>query len=169
MSEQPKIIIDSDWKSQAQAEKEKLAQQEAAKKAQAKPEAQDVRFEDLVGLIATQALSYLGYYPDPQTGQAMVSVEYAKLHIDMLGVLEEKTKGNLSAAESETLTKILTQLRAEFVEISKAVAKAVQEGRIKPMGGPVGGPGAAMGGGMMAGGPGSGPNGLGGFGGPLTT
>ncbi len=137
MSEQPKIIIDSDWKSQAQAEKDRLAQQEAAKKAQAQPEGGgEVRFEDVVGLIATQALSYMGYYPDPQTGQAMVSLEYAKLHIDMLGVLEAKTKGNLSEPEQQMFTKILTQIRGEFVEISKAVAKAVQEGRIKPMGAP---------------------------------
>ncbi|MDX2132456.1 MAG: DUF1844 domain-containing protein [Planctomycetota bacterium] len=136
MSEQPKIIIDSDWKSQAQAEKQRLEAQEAAKKAQ--PQREDVRFEDVVGLLATQALSYLGYFPDPQSGQSIVSIEYARVHIDMLGVLEAKTKGNLSEAEQTMLTKTLTELRAEFVEVSKAVEKAVQEGRVRrvPMGGP---------------------------------
>ncbi|HYE61478.1 MAG TPA: DUF1844 domain-containing protein [Phycisphaerales bacterium] len=153
--EEPKLIIDTDWKSQAQAEKERLAQKAAAaapKAAAPGPGAaaggaagqgegelpQEVGFQDLVGLLATQAMSYLGYYPDPQTGQAMVSLEYAKLHIDMLAVLEEKTKNNLSDQEQKFLTKIVSQLRMDFVEMSKAVAKAVQEGRIKSAGG--GGP-----------------------------
>jgi hypothetical protein len=162
MAEEPKLIIDTDWKSQAQAEKERLAQKTAAAKPAA-PEGgaagaapagdvpQEVRFEDVLGLLATQALSYLGYFADPQTGQAVVSLEYAKLHIDMLAVLEAKTKGNLTEQEQKFLTKTLSQLRMEFVEVSKAVAKAVQEGRIRPQagaGGVVGpgggGPGAAM-------------------------
>lgn len=135
MSEQPKIIIDSDWKTQAQAEKQRLEQQEAAKKAQtaAAGEADALRFEDLVGLFATQALSYMGYIPDPQTGQAMISLEYARVNIDMLGILESKTKGNLTDEEQKLLQKTLSELRAAFVEVSRAVAKAVQEGRIKPM------------------------------------
>ncbi len=162
MSEQPKIIIDSDWKTQAQAEKQRLEELEAAK--QAKPaERDEVRFEDLVGLLATQALSYLGYFPDPQTGQSVVSIEYAKVHIDMLGLLESRTKGNLSEAEQTMLTKTVTELRSEFVEVSKAVAKAVQEGRVRrvPMGGPGGMSGGAPG---PAGGPMGGP--MGGMSGP---
>ncbi|CAG1008500.1 hypothetical protein PHYC_03574 [Phycisphaerales bacterium] len=145
MSEQPKIIIDSDWKTQAQAEKQRLEQQEAAKKAQtaAAGESEALRFEDLVGLFATQALSYMGYIPDPQTGQAMISLEYARLNIDMLGVLEAKTKGNLSDDEQKMLQKTLAELRGAFVEVSRAVAKAVQEGRIKPMSGGPRGPGPA--------------------------
>jgi hypothetical protein len=148
MAEEPKLIIDTDWKSQAQAEKERLAQKTAAAKPAAGTptaagtpgpggpgEPQEVRFEDVVGLLATQALSYLGYFADPQTGQAVVSLEYAKLHIDMLTVLEDRTKNNLTDTEQKFLAKTLSQLRMEFVEISKAVAKAVQEGRIKPMAG----------------------------------
>jgi hypothetical protein len=138
--EEPKLIIDTDWKSQAQAEKERLAQQSAAAKAAAAPGSKEgelpheVKFEDLAGLLATQAMQFLGYFPDPQTGQAIVSLEYAKLHIDMLEVLEEKTKGNLTEQEQKYLQRILTQLRMDFVEMSKAVAKAVQEGRVRPAG-----------------------------------
>mgnify|MGYP000367029223 CR=1 FL=1 len=153
-AEEPKIIIDTDWKSQAQAEKERLAQKSAAAVA-AKPVSapvpgaasadgvpQEVRFEDLIGLLATQALSYLGYFEDPQTGQAVVSLEYAKLHIDMLSILAEKTKGNLTAAEEQAVSRTLDQLRMNFVGVSKAVAKAVQEGRLKSV--PAGaGPGGA--------------------------
>ena len=140
-SQEPKIIIDTDWKTQAQAEKEKLAQAEAAKKAQKEavggggggPDAgEPVRFEDLIGLLATQALSYLGYMQDPATGRAVVSLDYAKMHIDMLAVLEQKTKGNLSEQEAAALSKTVAQMRMEFVEVSKVIAKAIQEGKIKP-------------------------------------
>ncbi len=144
MSDEPKLIIDSDWKSQAQAEKDKLAAKAAPKAATpgsdpaAADENRPVSFEDLVGMLATQALSYMGYVPDPYTGQAMVSIEYAKLHVDLLGILEAKTKGNLTPDEKAALDKTLSQLRSAFVEISFAVAKAVKEGKIKPtqMGGP---------------------------------
>lgn len=138
MSDQdpPKIIVDDDWKSAAQAEKQRLASEEATKKEEAGdaqaggslPE--QASFDDLLRLMATQALMYMGAFPDPQTGQAMVALDVAKLHIDMLGVLDEKTKGNLSDDESKALTGILTELRMQFVEVTKAVAKAAEEGRL---------------------------------------
>ncbi len=151
MSEEPKLIIDSDWKSAAQAEKDKLAEKAAPKPSEGVDDNRPIGFEDLVGMLATQALSYLGYVPDPYTGQAMVSLEYAKLNIDLLGVIEAKTKGNLSEAEKTSLEKTVSQLRAAFVEVSYAVAKAVKEGKIKPMAGggmsaDLGGMGGGMGG-----------------------
>lgn len=185
--EPPKLIIDTDWKSQAQAEKERLSQAAkpgpgskpgsggglagvpAAPKAVAGSvpssapagEAEDdgetgipreVSFKDVLSVMISQALAYMGAYPDPRTGQAMVALDLAKLHIDMLGVLEAKTKGNLSDEESKLLTRALSELRLEYVDVAKMVAKAVQEGRASPMGGgaPISGPG--MGSGM--GGPG---------------
>lgn len=146
---EPKLIIDTDWKNQAQAEKEKLAAGAAPKggKGAAGPgEQRELAFEDILSMLATQAMSYMGYLPDPQTGQAIVSLEYAKLYIDMIGLLETKTKGNLTEQEQATMTKMLPQLRMAFVETSEAVAKAVQEGRIKPMGGAPGAPGSPSGG-----------------------
>ncbi|HLP83656.1 MAG TPA: DUF1844 domain-containing protein [Phycisphaerales bacterium] len=167
-ADEPKIIIDSDWKAQAQAEKEKLAASKpkpvakpaaspADPDAEAGDEEERTRFDDLVAMLASQALAYMGYVPDPRTGQAMVSLEYAKLHIDMLGVLEEKTKGNLSEAEQTALTRTASELRMAFVELSKAVAQAVAEGRIKPRSaaGGMGGVGSA--GGIVTPGAGSGP------------
>lgn len=166
--ETPKIIIDSDWKAQAQKEREKLTQQEqaaAAKKPAAKapapgganlgPESMPpADFQALVGTLITQALMYMGGFPDPQTGRAMVSLEYAKFHIDLLAVLEVKSKGNLTAEESEDLNQALRELRIRFVEIVKAVEQASKEGRLsqsagRGMGdpnalGPIGG--AGMGG-----------------------
>lgn len=152
MSEQPKIIVDSDWKSQAQAEKERLAAQEQKAKPAAAgamggaaaggaapgvPGAADeygpADFIELVRMLASQALLYLGAIPDPQTGRAILAPDMAKLNIDLLGILEEKTKGNLTEQESRMLTSTLYELRLQYVEISKAIDKAIAEGRIKEM------------------------------------
>lgn len=182
----PKLIVDTDWKAQAQAEKEKLAQKAAATKgagpslkmtgagsaaggvaggggvgpsaggAAAGAEAGEEMkpFEELMRMLAMQALSFLGEVPDPRTGQRMFAPEYARLYIDMMGSLEERTKGNLSKDEQEMLTGLLSDLRMTWVEMTKAVAKAVQEGKIKTvqpgqggMGG-AGGPGIVTPGGM---------------------
>jgi len=161
----PKIIIDSDWKSQAQAEKERLSQKVDTKPAPAAPgaaapgadlntpgEREEVGFQDVVSMLASQALMYMGFYPDPQTGQAVVSLEYARLHIDMLGVIEAKTKGNLDEAEQQLITKLTGELRTAFVETSQMVAKAVKEGKVRQMGGPgAGAPGVVRASGAMPG------------------
>lgn len=140
--QQPKIIVDDDWKSQARAEKQKAAA-DAAKKAEEKAASpaggapkpgEQLGFTDLVRMLATQALMYLGAYPDPQTGKAMVALDVAKLHIDLLDVLEQKTKNNLSDEEDKLLTSMLHELRIQFVEVSKAVQQASAEGRIGPDG-----------------------------------
>lgn len=153
--EQPKIIIDSDWKAQAQAEKERMT---AASKPATPPPGpgetgeggrqpgEPIGFKDVLSLLISQALAYMGAFPDPRTGRAMVALDLAKIHIDMLGVLEEKTKGNLTPEESTLLTRAVSELRMEFVEISKEVAKAVQEGRAQSVSA-----GGAAGGGMPPG------------------
>lgn len=136
--EQPKIIIDSDWKAQAQAEKERLKQAEQQKPPAQGPGEEDddpnrpIDFDDIVRMLASQALMYLGAIPDPESGKAILAPEMAKAHIDMLGVLEAKTKGNLSEREEKTLRSILNELRMQFAEISKAIEKAIAEGKIKP-------------------------------------
>lgn len=143
--EPQKIFVDNDWKREAQAEKARLAEQDKAKAAKAAtpgPQGGDddqdgphgpVGFDDLIKALASQAMVYLGYVPDPQSGKAILAPEYAKLYIDFLGILEEKTKGNLTEEEDQTLRGMASELRMAFVEVGKAVAKAVQEGKIKPM------------------------------------
>jgi hypothetical protein len=164
-SDAPKIIVDDDWKSQAAAERERLAAKEreaAAKQAAAArgegvPDG-EVGFDALLGTLITQALLYMGAFPGPD-GRAMVSLEHAKLHIDLLEVLEEKTRGNLTEKEQEDLTKSASELRLQFVEIVKAVAKMQAEGKMAPGGGAgMAGPGGGgvVGGGGFQGGP-SGP------------
>ncbi len=133
----PKLIIDDDWKSSAQAEKEKLAAQAKEKAEEAAKTGpgglpEHIGFKELVSLFATQALMYLGAIPD-QSGRAMVSLEVAKLNIDLLGVVQEKTKGNLTPEEQEMIDGTVNELRMQFVEVSKAVAKAAQDGTLEQM------------------------------------
>ncbi len=127
-----KLIIDSDWKSQAEAERQKLSDQANEKAEQASE--RDLPPADILGIVqilATQALLYMGAFPDPQTGRAMVAMDLAKFHVDLLGTLEEKTKGNLNEEEQEIVTQTAHELRLQFVEVNKAVGKAIAEGRAK--------------------------------------
>lgn len=153
----PKLIIDDDWKSSAQAEKEKLAAAEKAKAEQSQQAGpggfpEKIGFKELISLFATQALMYLGAIPD-QSGRAMVSLEVAKLNIDLLGVVKNISKGNLSEDEQEMLDGTLSELRMQFVEITKAVAQAEKDGTLEhmsmdpnqSMGGPMSGPGMGSG------------------------
>ncbi len=130
--DQPKIIVDSDWKAQAQAEKQKIAEkadQDEKKPAQGDPgELPPADFNELLRLLIGPALMYMGGVPDPQTGKAIVALDIAKYHIDLLGVLEDKTKNNLSEEESEGVRQVLHELRLRYVEVEKLVAEAAAKG-----------------------------------------
>ncbi len=131
----PKIIVDSDWKSQAQAEKERLASKEAATPQKpsgaARPsgagspdDLPPADFRTLIGSLATQALLYLGGFPDPETGRAMVALDLAQHYIDLIALLEEKTKGNLTPEETTELREVAHDLRLRFVQITEALSRA---------------------------------------------
>ncbi|HVU63868.1 MAG TPA: DUF1844 domain-containing protein [Phycisphaerales bacterium] len=166
--ESPKIIVDSDWKAQAQKEREKLAEKDrqakqAAEKArqpagvaggaagttpsgsaaagQAMQGLPPADFQTLVGTMVTQALMYMGAFPDPETGRAIVSLEHARFHIDLLTVLQEKTKNNLSDDESKDLNQALSELRLRFVDIVQAIAQMKKEGKLRPAGADIASPG----------------------------
>jgi len=150
-----KIAVDSDWKSQAAAEKERLASQElkpGVKGAAAPREIPPADFQGLMSTLVSQALLYMGAFPDPATGRAMVSLEYASFHIDLLDVLQQKTKGNLTEQEAEDMLQVLTELRSRFVELQGAVAQAVRDGRFGRAGPGAGGGGGLGGGGLGGGG-----------------
>lgn len=130
----PKIQIDSDWKAQAQAEKQRLAQQHAASGSGSTAGASGgasggrgaaglpaANFETLVSTVATQALFAMGAIPDPRTGQRLQHLDLARHHIDMLGVIEQKTKGNLSDDEADLLASTLFELRQRYVQLASAL------------------------------------------------
>ena len=83
------------------------------------PEQQELSFVAFVISLATTAAIHLGDVPDPATGQPMeVNLDGAKQMIDILTLLEEKTRGNLTAEERQVLEQVLYELRLHFVELS---------------------------------------------------
>jgi hypothetical protein len=73
-------------------------------------------FSLLVATFASQAMVAFGKAPDPIEGKTEVRLELARHAIDMLDILEQKTKGNLEAEEAAMLEGILHQLRMEFMD-----------------------------------------------------
>lgn len=73
----------------------------------------------LVSMLSTQAMVALGMIPDPSTGQPEPQPALARHFIDLLGVIEDKTRGNLSPEEHRLLDASLHELRMLFVQISR--------------------------------------------------
>jgi Domain of unknown function (DUF1844) len=76
------------------------------------------KFIEFVMMQAQQASLFLGRIPNPQSGQSEVLLEPAKLFIDHLEMIREKTRGNLTAQEAEILNSVLTDLQMAFVQAS---------------------------------------------------
>ena len=72
--------------------------------------------EGLISMLATQAMVSMGVMPGAG-GEAKADRDFAKHFIDLLGILEEKTQGNLTSDESKMLTQVLHDLRMGFVQI----------------------------------------------------
>ena len=78
-----------------------------------------IDFATFVLSLSHSALMHLGEAPHPETNQVERNLPLARQTIDLLGLLEEKTKGNLSGDEERLLTQVLFDLRMRFVEIQK--------------------------------------------------
>jgi len=110
--------------------------EEAAKPQEAKPEAKgaapepekpgvqgqaslpDLNFSTFVFSLGTSAMVHFGDFPDPVTKKAERNLEAAKQTIDILGILKDKTKGNLSDEEDRLLESLLYELRMRYVRES---------------------------------------------------
>ena len=77
------------------------------------------RFIEFVMMQAQNAALFLGQIPNPQTGQGEVNLELAKMFIDQLGMIQEKTRGNLTNEEAAVLKNTLSNLQMAFVEVSQ--------------------------------------------------
>ena len=121
--DEKKIIVDEDWKQQAEKEKEKLVAEEEAEKQKAGGHRHGPLpkgdFTGLVSMLFTQTLFSLGFLQAKGEEQRPPDLGLAKFNIDLLEMLEEKTKGNLTEQEKRMLSGALNQLRMGFVEASK--------------------------------------------------
>ena len=73
-------------------------------------------FYQLVLMFQTAALQQMGKLINPLTGKVEIDLEQAKFSIDMLGMLEKKSKGNLSEEEKSFLESVLSGLRLNYVQ-----------------------------------------------------
>jgi hypothetical protein len=67
-------------------------------------------------------LIHLGVHQNPETGKITVDLTLARQSIDVLALLREKTRGNLSSEEEQLFTSVLSDLRLRFVEKSNTKA-----------------------------------------------
>jgi hypothetical protein len=79
----------------------------------------DLSFTAFVISLASSAAIHFGDLPDPNTGErAELNLDGAAQMIDILALLEEKTRGNLTLEERQVLEQVLYELRLRFVEAS---------------------------------------------------
>ncbi len=76
-------------------------------------------FETIVSYLSTTAFFQLGLLPGPGGERIPPDLVNARRTIDMLEVLQQKTRGNLTAAETQMLEEVLYEMRMSFVEIQK--------------------------------------------------
>jgi Domain of unknown function (DUF1844) len=81
------------------------------------------RFIEFVMMHAQNAALFLGQIPNPKTGEGEVNLELAKMFIDQLAMIQEKTRGNLTNDETTALRNTLSNLQMVYVEVSQHIAK----------------------------------------------
>jgi hypothetical protein len=79
-----------------------------------------VDFTTFILSLSHSALMHLGEAPSPESGEIEENLALARQTIDLVGMLEEKTRGNLTGDEERLIAQILFDLRMRFVERSKA-------------------------------------------------
>ena len=81
------------------------------------------RFVEFVMMQAQNAALFLGQIPNPKTGEGEVNLELARMFIDQLAMIQDKTRGNLTNEEATVLRNALSNLQMAFVEVSQAQQK----------------------------------------------
>ncbi len=112
------------------AEQGSAAQESEARKMERKKAAEDYKsaaadkenayprldFSTFIFSLSSSALAHLGEMPNPENGQQEVNLPLAKQTIDILAMLEEKTRGNLTPAEEQQLKDFLFEVRMKYVQ-----------------------------------------------------
>ncbi len=94
-------------------------QQEGAPEGQQDGPLPEINFTAFIFSLSSSALIHLGLAPDPMSGEQRKDLALAKQTIDILGMLEEKTRGNLSDDEAQLMKNILYDLRMRYVADSR--------------------------------------------------
>jgi len=121
-NEEKKIIIDEDWKTKVQKEKEELQKKIEEGKTKT-PESGKISpeesitpsFETIVGILTTDAMLALGVIAPQGSQQVVIDLEQAQFFIDLLMVLRDKTKGNLLPQEEGVINNSIAQLQEIYL------------------------------------------------------
>jgi len=90
------------------------------------------RFIEFVMMHAQNAALFLGQIPNPKTGEGEVNLELAKMFIDQLAMIQEKTRGNLTDEESTVLRNTLSNLQMVYVEVAQQAPKSPTQPKSEP-------------------------------------
>src|SRR5437868_15512330 len=85
------------------------------------------RFIELVMMHAQNAALFLGQIPNPKTGEGEVNLDLARMFIDQLAMIQEKTRGNLTNEESTVLRNTLSNLQMVYVEVALETPKGAAQ------------------------------------------
>ena len=97
-------------------EEKKESPKQEAKEEESQVPFPEINFATFIISLNASALVHLGVIDDPSTGKKVKNLPIGKQTIDILGMLEEKTKGNLSKEEENLLKNILYDLRIIYVK-----------------------------------------------------
>lgn len=100
--------IKADVKHSTQSSQQPTAQEGAYSK--------EMEFSSFVVGLATQALVMIGEIPDPESNRIIKNKESARQTVDILVLLKEKTKGNLTSSEEALLTEVVSTMQMKFVK-----------------------------------------------------
>ncbi len=98
------------------AEPEKAGATVSERPSPAAEPASEITFSTFLVSLSTQALMCLGEIPNPASGQTETDLQAVRELIDIIAMLQEKTRGNLDPTESQLIEKILFDLRMRYVE-----------------------------------------------------
>ena len=85
------------------------------------------RFIEFVMMHAQNAALFLGQIPNPKTGEGEVNLDLARMFIDQLAMIQEKTRGNLTNEESTVLRNALSNLQMVYVEVAREAPKGTAQ------------------------------------------
>jgi len=120
-------VYDKRYFSSTPEEREKIKQKETEDQKKREEESKqkeakllpEVNFSTFIFSLGSSALVQLGEIPDPVTQKQEKNLDLAKQTIDILGMLEQKTRGNLTKEEEMLMRNLLYDLRMKFVQKSK--------------------------------------------------
>ncbi len=105
--------VDDSWKQSVESDKGKVSP------ASEESPSASVSFAEFLTSLGVQSLAHMGEIENPATGQKTKNLQAAQEIIDLLMLLKEKTKGNLTPDEQSLLTNLLAELQIRFVESAR--------------------------------------------------